>query len=173
MWKWQGCQTYALAAFTPQRRYLVLISGRSWVNARAIVRPEGFSQWKTSKTPLGTKCATPSACNTVPQATVLSHVPPYPSSLTILSMYMHFKRHMVCLLGLYEQAFCIYAHYKSRVPFFFLSYSLVCNIPWSYCVILLATLGNFHLQVSLQKNVPAYSGAVNLTDIAKEILHKV
>jgi hypothetical protein len=48
-WRW-GCQLHAPAALYCPGRFLVLISVRSWVDPRAIVRLEGLGQFKNPMT---------------------------------------------------------------------------------------------------------------------------
>jgi hypothetical protein len=45
-WRWQGCQPYAPAAFTPVKYSWYSFLLRVWVDPRAIVRPEGIGQQK-------------------------------------------------------------------------------------------------------------------------------
>jgi len=63
-WRWLGCQTYALAAFTPQKIFLVLISVRGWVKPRTTVRQVGLCQLKI---PMTTSEITPATIRLVVQ----------------------------------------------------------------------------------------------------------
>ena len=59
-WRWQGCQPYAPAAFTPspQEIFLVLSSARGWVDRKAIVRSARSFQGIIWVTPSGIGPAT-------------------------------------------------------------------------------------------------------------------
>jgi hypothetical protein len=53
MWRWKGCQPYALATIIPQEIFLVLVSFTGCIDPWALVQPEESCKWKISMTPPG------------------------------------------------------------------------------------------------------------------------
>jgi hypothetical protein len=81
-WRWQCRHSYALAAFTHQEIFLVLISVIGWINPRATVWPELLSQWKF-QFPTGNQTHYLLAWSLVVQPTVLQHTPELPESYKV------------------------------------------------------------------------------------------